>query len=74
MNRRIIVNVVIVLICVGLLPCLYAAETDSGEADKPVSASADSSPLYLLTYDHGGLVLWGSDHFVSHLRSAVEWL
>jgi alpha-mannosidase len=34
----------------------------------------ESKPLYLLTYDHGGLVLWGKDHFVEHLRSAVKWL
>jgi hypothetical protein len=30
--------------------------------------------LYLLTYDHGGLVLWGRDHFVKYLHSAVGWL
>jgi len=28
----------------------------------------------MLTYDHGGLVLWGRDHFVQHLRTAAEWL
>ncbi|HUU20419.1 MAG TPA: hypothetical protein VMW72_24940 [Sedimentisphaerales bacterium] len=33
-----------------------------------------ASPLYLLTYDHGGVVLWGQEHFLEHLRSAVEWL
>ena len=31
-------------------------------------------PLYLLTYDHGGLVLWGRDHFVKYLHSAGDWL
>ena len=31
-------------------------------------------PLYLLTYDHGGLILWGIPEFVANLRSAVEWL
>lgn len=31
-------------------------------------------PLYLLTYDHGGLVLWGKEHFLERLRNAVEWL
>ena len=29
---------------------------------------------YMLTYDHGGLILWGSDHFGERLRNAVEWL
>jgi len=31
-------------------------------------------PLYMLTYDHGGAVLWGIDAFVKNLRSAVAWL
>ncbi len=30
--------------------------------------------MYLLTYDHGGLVLWGTDHFAKYLRSAITWL
>lgn len=29
---------------------------------------------YMLTYDHGGLILWGSDHFRERLKNAVEWL
>ncbi len=37
------------------------------------SPAADE-PLYLLTYDHGGLVLWGIDHFRKYLQSAMEWL
>jgi len=28
----------------------------------------------MLTYDHGGLILWGHDHFLSHLESAKAWL
>ena len=36
--------------------------------------SADSGPLYLLTYDHGGLVLWGIDHMAARLRDALAWL
>ena len=31
-------------------------------------------PLYMLTYDHGGLILWGSDHFRERLRNAINWL
>ena len=31
-------------------------------------------PMYLLTYDHGGLVLWGTDSFARTLRSAISWL
>jgi alpha-mannosidase len=29
---------------------------------------------YMLTYDHGGLILWGSDHFRERLQNAIEWL
>lgn len=47
-----------------------AGETSGGST---AGSSADP-PLYLLTYDHGGLVLWGRDHFLQYLRSAVEWL
>jgi alpha-mannosidase len=36
--------------------------------------SADSGPLYLLTYDHGGLILWGIDHLAARLRDALAWL
>ena len=28
----------------------------------------------MLTYDHGGLILWGGDHFRERLRDAVSWL
>ena len=34
----------------------------------------NSNPLYMLTYDHGGLVLWGTEHFARYLRSAITWL
>ena len=30
--------------------------------------------LYLLTYDHGGVVLWGKDVFLERLLNAMEWL
>ncbi len=36
--------------------------------------AATQDPVYLLTYDHGGLVLWGIPHFVERLRDAVAWL
>ena len=66
--------IVIVSITVTFLSCLFSVETCAGIGDRSLDESSDSSPLYLLTYDHGGLVLWGSDHFVQYLRSAVEWL
>ena len=39
-----------------------------------VPAISQAEPLYLLSYDHGGLILWGIPEFVTNLRRAVEWL
>lgn len=36
--------------------------------------AASPKPLYLLTYDHGGLVLWGIPHFLENLGTATQWL
>jgi len=41
--------------------------------------SQETAPLvndttYMLSYDHGGLILWGSDHFIERLRNATQWL
>ena len=43
-------------------------------AGLPRIARPQTEPLYLLTYDHGGLVLWGIDHFEEKLRGAAAWL
>jgi hypothetical protein len=55
----------------------FPAEINGQVAETPqkedITKSA-ISPLYLLTYDHGGLVLWGTDHFAKYLRSAITWL
>ena len=32
------------------------------------------TPVYLLTYDHGGYILWGTEHFGERLQSAYDWL
>ena len=42
------------------------------QEDKTSAVSPE--PMYMLTYDHGGLVLWGTDHFAKYLHSAVDWL
>ncbi len=56
-------------ICVLVLSSSLAAAAEPSES-KP----APAEPLYLLTYDHGGLVLWGHDHFAAKLREAIGWL
>ena len=45
----------------------------SVRANTPPESTEDpaASPLYMLTYDHGGLVLWGRDHFVQYLQTAA---
>jgi alpha-mannosidase len=39
-----------------------------------VSNAVVNDTTYMLTYDHGGLILWGSDHFRERLQNAIEWL
>jgi hypothetical protein len=77
-------NVFIGLVCALAVwtcaagPCpqrVAAAETQSPDTDAPSSdPRGNAPPLHLLTYDHGGLVLWGWEHFRERLRNAVEWL
>jgi Glycosyl hydrolase family 57 len=55
--------------------CVIAAVFAGNVAAEPSNVrSQATSPLYLLTYDHGGVVLWGPEHFLGHLRNAAEWL
>jgi len=63
------------LICVSvvLLNChsmLQGQEDQSGKE----SASPGQQAMYMLTYDHGGLILWGSEHFQERLQDASLWL
>ena len=36
--------------------------------------TSDNDTTYMLTYDHGGLILWGAEHFRERLANAIEWL
>lgn len=36
--------------------------------------SENQLPMYMLSYDHGGLILWGSEHFSERLKDAASWL
>jgi len=56
-----------------LAAMLWAPPTAQAQPSSPQDVGAHD-PLYLLTYDHGGVVLWGPDHFVKRLRDAVAWL
>jgi len=57
-------NILLVLIW-GCSKLIYAQETIVPEL---------TDVVYMLTYDHGGLVLWGSDHFQERLSNAILWL
>ncbi len=50
-----------------ILPGLATAQATKADADA-------KEPLYLLTYDHGGLILWGRAKFADRLRDAISWL
>jgi hypothetical protein len=52
-----------------------APEQPSSVGQAPEMAKgSEEPPLYLLTYDHGGAVGWGTKSFMKTLRSAVAWL
>ena len=53
---------------------LLDRQSKSTHSEAMAAEGEAASPLYLLTYDHGGVVLWGQEHFLKHLRNAVEWL
>ena len=60
-----------------LIGILFAAFMSAlGARSQPVSTTVSDSlpPLNMLTYDHGGLILWGRDHFRERLENAVSWL
>ncbi|MGC8885756.1 MAG: hypothetical protein ACP5MG_01195 [Verrucomicrobiia bacterium] len=43
---------------------------------KPAESAASSSTnniCYVLSYDHGGVVLWGYEHFIQNFRTLLEW-
>lgn len=46
----------------------------SASAPPNTALTPESEPLYLLTYDHGGMVLWGQAEFIKYLRNAMQWL
>jgi alpha-mannosidase len=46
----------------------------SGAYKEEKKSIPGTNPMYMLTYDHGGLVLWGTDHFAKYLHSAINWL
>jgi len=70
MNRKRLIGWIAIVLCLCLRGMSGAGQTQ--RESQP--ASSASSPLYMLTYDHGGLILWGQEHFERHLRGAVEWL
>ena len=46
---------------------------DPGKGQAPVNADTNDT-TYMLTYDHGGQILWGLEHFREKLNDARDWL
>jgi alpha-mannosidase len=61
--RKYLITGIIILISIPVFPQML--DNTSENRDDIVC---------LLTYDHGGLILWGSDHFRERLRNAISWL
>jgi alpha-mannosidase len=74
-NKRTLPFSVLTVLVLSL--CAALNETN-GQSIKTNSESAQevnsTLPVYLITYDHGGVVPWGTSHFTKYLRSAADWL
>lgn len=77
MRTKVSFNSFLHFIGIGLVILFFSGEIKGQVLESPKKENITSStlsPMYLLTYDHGGLVLWGTDHFAKYLRSAITWL
>ena len=52
--------------------CLFLCVSFVVDAQRGPAVNNDTT--YMLTYDHGGLILWGEDHFQIKLQNAISWL
>jgi len=51
---------------------IFANLSSAQDVGNSINPSED--PMYMMTYDHGGLILWGTDHFEERLDNAIDWL
>ena len=54
-----------------LILIIFTAKSIYGQPDKKTHLN---DTTYMLTYDHGGFIGWGSEHFIERLRNAIDWL
>jgi alpha-mannosidase len=57
-----------------LISCLLSFSFSYGQKPGSSQEPPNEEPMYMLTYDHGGLILWGTDHFEERMDNAIEWL
>ena len=57
-----------------LLPCTICFGVPNQDPEVSDTQNQNDTPVYMLTYDHGGLVLWGTDHLEERLDNAIAWL
>lgn len=62
------------MVALVVASCFTLPQPGASAEATTAAAGGGPEPLYLLTYDHGGLVLWGHEHFAERLRDAVSWL
>jgi len=72
-NRTQTARILQALILIALVGAGSVARVKPAAA-APSTTNETTPPLYLLTYDHGGMVLWGRDQFLQGLRNATAWL
>lgn len=53
--------------------CIFCV-SPRGFAQSQLQSNSSNDTTYMLTYDHGGQILWGLEHFRGRLNNAKEWL
>ncbi|MCJ7813405.1 hypothetical protein MUP95_08855, partial [bacterium] len=64
------IQILCIVAILNIGPIVYTGWPQPQQANNNESLE----PMYMLTYDHGGLILWGAEHFRERLRNAIEWL
>lgn len=54
--------------------CIFCVSPAGFAQWQSPSKSESNDTTYMLSYDHGGQILWGLEHFRERLNNAKEWL
>jgi alpha-mannosidase len=75
MKIRFFAQICLLIMLSGSFMTLTAQEPQSPAVQSyPKIKTSTDKPMYMISYDHGGIILWGKDHFIKYLATARDWL